>query len=103
MKFLGLKPKWQPPSGEYLPRKFTRVSTPNRLNLGGTEIWDLNGVGDLEAELPPVKHECYVHTQGVVNWFTVIHRCACGAVCYDHRPYDTEHTWIERNSRQGLK
>jgi hypothetical protein len=62
-----------------------------------TDIQNVGGVGWWEAPLPPRKHKCTPQTTGWTSGFTLVERCACGAIRLDRR------SWRERNSRQGAE
>lgn len=52
-----------------------------------------------QAKIPPRWHRCRRQTWGVVNYFTVIDRCRCGAV----RHHDARHgagPWRDKNRRR---
>lgn len=63
---------------------------------GKTEIYHRHGVPWHNAPIPPRKHVCWAQTDGWINYFTQVQRCACGAIRGDGYM-----TWMERNSRQS--
>jgi len=57
------------------------------------EKWDRDGIDWFHAPKPRRWHRCRIQTQGWVNHFTLVDRCACGAIRMDgHGP------WMEKNS-----
>jgi hypothetical protein len=54
-----------------------------------------DGIWYHDAPLPRRWHRCEPWTRGWVNYFTLIERCACGAIRHDHG------RWEERNSRRA--
>jgi hypothetical protein len=61
---------------------------------GDQMIQHANAVTWAEAPIPRRLHRCRRQTVGVVRFFTLIERCACGAARIDGGP------WIEKNSRR---
>lgn len=53
-----------------------------------------HGVHWSEAPIPRRIHFCRPQTEGFINYFTLIQRCACGAISIDGR------RWCGRNSRR---
>lgn len=47
---------------------------------GGVEVHHLNGVAWDVAPIPRRLHRCRPQTEGWTDWFTLIQRCACGAI-----------------------
>jgi hypothetical protein len=110
--------RWHPPTGEMVEHDFaaeTRAQLAARhpnwsadlleqfvpAPSGRIQQWDLNGVVAWEADLPPRRHRCYVHTRALLN-FDLIERCPCGGVCIHSPSLEGDgHYWMERNSRGG--
>lgn len=53
----------------------------------------LGGVPWFEAPIPRKLHRCKPQTRGYINYFTLIERCACGAI-----RMDDQDPWTDRNS-----
>lgn len=51
-----------------------------RSPAGDFEMHHLDGVPWNEAPMPPWLHRCKVQTYGYTGYFTLIERCACGAI-----------------------
>jgi hypothetical protein len=58
-----------------------------------SRVWDLDGLSWSDAPPPRRWHRCTEQTYGVMDWFTVVKRCACGAISVNGEP------WDNRNSR----
>lgn len=67
-----------------------------------TEIFDLDGVSWHEAPIPPRRHRCWPQTAGVIDYFTTVERCACGAINYDAALQGSDY-WMRRNERRANK
>jgi hypothetical protein len=50
---------------------------------GRAELWHLDGVGWYNAPLPRKRHKCWTQTRGWMDEFTLVERCACGAMQID--------------------
>ena len=64
---------------------------------GKTLISNRDGIAWHEAPIPSRLHRCSAQTEGWFDWFTLIQRCACGAVRYA----DLGRKWHGRNSRRA--
>lgn len=87
------KPAWTPPEGPFVQGYVSKDG-------GRTEILNRNGVDWFDADLPPVDHDCYVQTHGYLDWFTLVERCACGALRYGRDKYHTP-SWTRVNERRS--
>lgn len=67
-----------------------------------TELFDLDGVSWHDAPIPPRWHRCWPQTSGVVNYFTTVERCACGAINFDAARQGSDY-WMRRNDRRHRK
>lgn len=85
------KPSWTPPTGPFV----AGYKSPDH---GRTEIHNRNGILWANAEIPPIRHDCYVQTYAWLNWFTMVERCACGGMRYDRNKHN-DPPWLDRNSR----
>lgn len=67
-----------------------------------TRLWNLDGVSWHDAPIPKRWHRCSPQTYGVVNWFSIVERCACGAIRLDGRGWGERNTRVPRaNSERG--
>jgi len=66
----------------------------HRSDDASTEISHRNGVPWHEAPLPRRWHFCEVQTRGWRGYFTLVERCACGAISID------DGRWKDKNSRR---
>jgi hypothetical protein len=74
---------WTVQEAEELFDKYQKLNDPN---------YHKDGVAWYDAPIPPVEHECWVQSRGMVGSF-VVDRCACGSIRYNGSP------WENRNSR----
>lgn len=59
------------------------------------DIQHLDGIPWHDAPVPSRWHRCQPQTMGYLNYFTLIERCACGALRRDR-----DHLgWTDKNSR----
>lgn len=64
---------------------------------GSTTMKHLGGVPWHEAPLPPRVHRCWAQTDGRINYFEQVQRCACGGI---RTSAVKGSDWFERNSRR---
>lgn len=69
--------------------------TPRRLSDDRTRMENLDGVAWYQAPIPSARHRCTPQTRGHIDWFTLVFRCACGAISSDGE------RWVQRNTRTG--
>jgi hypothetical protein len=62
--------------------------------LDGFWMEHRGGVSWMTAPVPHRLHLCAAQTRGVMQWFTCVERCACGAMRMDGR------RWTGRNERR---
>lgn len=60
---------------------------------GSTLTTHFHGIPWWDAPKPRRFHRCRPQTEGCMNYFTVIQRCACGAISIDGQ------RWMNRNSK----
>lgn len=53
--------------------------------FGRTSIENLDGVSWTDAPKPRRFHRHWAQTRGWINWFSLVERCACGAIRLDGR------------------
>jgi hypothetical protein len=53
-----------------------------------TRVWNLDGVSWSDVARPRRWHRCSAQTYGVMDWFTVVNRCSCGAISMNGGPWD---------------
>lgn len=67
-------------------------------NTDKTKVWDKNGIPWYDTPIPSRLHRCTAQTKALINYFTRVERCACGAVRI--APF---HGWLDRNDRRKEK
>lgn len=65
---------------------------------GKVETHHLDGVEWWNAPVPRRWHRCAPQTRGWINYFSLVERCACGAIRLDGRTH-----WMDRNNRGVTK
>lgn len=69
------------------------LGSPYTMILGTESTWRTE-------PLPRRLHRCSAVSQAVFSGFTLVERCACGAIRNQH-PLDRPARWRERNSRRA--
>jgi hypothetical protein len=88
MESIAIDKDWAPTDPRWVEDKLTGPHDRNR-------IWHLDGQPWWEAPVPHRWHKCRPQTYGLMDWFTLVFRCRCGAISHGGRG-----PWIERNQRR---